>query len=75
MADLYGTWRHGNDKIVFGDDTLLLGQRSYSWEEDGERLIILPAEAEIVVPYRCDGDTLRLDVDGVVSMWSRVVDV
>ena len=75
MSDLNGTWRHGNDTIVFGDDTLLLGHRSFNWHEEGDCLMILPAEAQILVPYRCDGDTLRLDVDGVVSMWSRVHDV
>ena len=75
MSDLNGTWRNGDDLIVFGDDTLVLGQRRFSWEEDGDYLYILPAEAQIVVPYRCEGDTLRLDVDGVVSVWARVVDV
>ena len=75
MSDLNGTWRHGDDTIVFGDDTLVLGHERFAWEEEGDHLIILPAEAQIVVPYRCDGDTLRLDVDGVVSVWKRVVDV
>jgi len=75
MSDLNGIWRHGDDTIVFGDDTLVLGQESYAWEEELGRLIILPAEAQIVVPYRCDGDTLRLDVDGVVSVWKRVHEV
>ncbi|HYR30234.1 MAG TPA: hypothetical protein VEU30_17345 [Thermoanaerobaculia bacterium] len=79
MTTLNGTWRHANetadDLIVFGEDALLLGHDWYSFEEDGERLFILPSEAEIVVPYRCDGDTLRLDVDGVVSVWSRVGNV
>jgi hypothetical protein len=79
MSDLNGMWRLSSeafdDVIVFGDDTLLLGHERYAWEEEGDRLIILPAEAEIAVPYRCDGDTLRLDVDGVVSVWKRVVDV
>lgn len=71
-SELTGTWRHGDETIVFGDDTLLLGRSRFSCEEDGGRLIILPAEAEIVVPYRIDGDILCLDVDGVVSVWSRV---
>jgi hypothetical protein len=79
MSDLNGIWRlasHGfDDTIVFGDDTLLLGHDHYAWEEQDDRLFILPAEAQIVVPYRCEGDTLRLDVDGVVSVWKRVVDV
>ena len=75
MTHLNGTWRHGDDLIVFGDDTLLLGHRAFGWVEDGDRLFILPAEAEIVVPYRCEGDTLVIDVDGVVSMWARVVEV
>ncbi len=70
--DLTGTWRNGDETIVFGDDTLILGRSRFQCEEDGDRLFILPAEAEIVVPYRVDGDTLRLDVDGVVSVWSRV---
>ena len=74
-SDLTGTWRNGDETIVFGDDTLLLGRSRFLCEEDGERLIILPAEAEIVVPYRIHGNLLRLDVDGVVSVWSRVRDV
>lgn len=76
MSDLNGTWRHGDDTIVFDEDTLILGRGSFlSWHEDGDCLTIVPAQAQIVVPYRCEGDTLHLDVDGVVSVWSRVVDV
>lgn len=75
MSELNGIWQHGRELIVFGDDVLVIGQCCYSWKDEGERLFILPAEAKIVVPYRCDGDTLRLDVDGVVSFWTRVHDV
>lgn len=75
MSDLTGTWRNGDDTIVFGNDTLLLGRDSFGWQEEGDCLLILPAEAQIVVPYRCEGDVLRLDVDGVVSVWARVHDV
>lgn len=75
MSDLNGTWINGDDTIIFGNDVLLIGKDRFACEEHGDRLFILPAEAAIVVPYRCDGDTLRLDVDGVVSVWSRVVDV
>lgn len=75
MGDLNGIWRNGDDTIVFGDDTLLLGHDSYAWQEEGDCLLILPSEAQIFVPYRCEGDTLQLDVDGVVSVWSRVHDV
>ena len=70
-----GVWRLGEETIVVGDDALLIGSRRFGCERDGERLYISPDQAEIVVPYRCDGDTLHLDVDGVVSVWSRVVDV
>ena len=70
--DLTGTWRNGDETIVFGDDTLILGRSRFFCEEDGDRLIILPPEAEIVVPYRIEGDHLQLDIDGVVSVWSRV---
>ena len=75
MSELNGTWRHGDETIVFGDDTLVLGRETFAWEEVGDTLLILPAEAQIVVPYRCEGNTLRLDVDGVVSIWSRVHEV
>jgi len=79
MSDLNGVWRLTNDAfddtIVFGHDTLLLGREKYAWAEKNDCLFILPAEAQIVVPYRCEGDTLHLDVDGVVSVWKRVVDV
>ena len=75
MNEISGIWRLGEDTIVFGGDALLIGERRFGCEKDGERLYISPAEAQIAVPYRCDGDTLRLDVDGVVSVWSRVVDV
>lgn len=75
MSDLNGTWINGDDTIIFGDDVLLIGKDRFGCEEEDGRLFILPAEAAIVVPYRCDGDTLRLDVDGVVSVWSRVVEV
>ena len=75
MSDINGKWRSGDAVIVFGDDTLILGQRRFAWEEGGDCLYILPAEAQIVVPYRCERDTLRLDVDGVVSVWSRVHDI
>jgi hypothetical protein len=75
MNDVNGTWQLGDDTIVFGDDTLLLGRDRFGYEEGDDCLLILPAEAQIVVPYRCEGDTLQLDVDGVVSVWSRVVDV
>ena len=75
MNKISGVWRLGEATIVLGDDTLVIGERRFGCEKDGERLYISPDEAEIVVPYRCDGDTLRLDVDGVVSVWSRAVDV
>lgn len=75
MNKISGIWRLGEDTIVFGDDALLIGERRFGCDKDGERLYISPDEAEIVVPYRCDGDTLHIDVDGVVSVWSRVVDV
>ena len=71
-SDLTGIWRHGANTIAFSGDTLVLGRSRFTCEEDGERLIVLPPEAEIVIPYRLDGDRLRLDIDGVVSVWSRV---
>ena len=71
-SDLTGTWRHGANTIAFFDDTLVLGRSRFTCEEDGERLIVLPPQAEIVIPYRLEGDHLELDVDGVVSVWSRV---
>lgn len=76
MNERTSTGHHGDDAIIFDDDTLVLGRSSFfSWHEDGDSALIIPAEAEIIVPYRCEGGALRLDEDGVVSVWTRVVDV
>ena len=71
MSDLNGVWRLTNDAfddtIVFGHDTLLLGREKYAWAEKHDCLFILPADAQIVVPYRCE-ETLCISTS---TAWSR----